>query len=166
MSILRYGIISDTHGHVPAAVFDLFDGVERIYHCGDVGRRRCLSDLEALAPVRAVAGNMDPWPMAGALPESLLDDAAFGTVGLAHGTEFGHDNEAIVRGLLSRWADASPRLILFGHTHVPLCEQRDGAWCVNPGSASVPKRGAAGTVALLTYDVDGDHINVEHLDCD
>ena len=34
-------------------------------------------------------------------------------------------------------------ILLYGHTHVPLCEDRDGIICMNPGSVSIPKEGSA-----------------------
>ena len=40
--------------------------------------------------------------------------------------------------------DALPRLqkgdiLLYGHTHVPLCREKEGILCLNPGSVSIPK---------------------------
>ena len=33
-------------------------------------------------------------------------------------------------------------ILLTGHTHVPLCTERDGVVCLNPGSAAIPKDGS------------------------
>ena len=33
-------------------------------------------------------------------------------------------------------------ILLYGHTHVPLCEEKDGILCLNPGSVSIPKEGS------------------------
>jgi len=30
-------------------------------------------------------------------------------------------------------------ILLSGHTHIPLCEERNGVLCMNPGSVSIPK---------------------------
>lgn len=30
-------------------------------------------------------------------------------------------------------------ILLFGHTHVPLCREENGILCLNPGSVSIPK---------------------------
>jgi len=150
--ILRYGVLSDTHGSVRPAVFDLFQGVRRIYHCGDVGSQECLMDLEVIAPLRAVYGNMDPWSIAGACPEKVIEAAEFGTVVLYHGSRFGHSNDAIMQGLYREFAADKPRLVLFGHTHVPVNELRHGVLFVNPGSASLPHPGAGPTAALVEYN--------------
>ena len=34
-------------------------------------------------------------------------------------------------------------ILLYGHTHVPICEEHDGIICMNPGSVSIPKEGSA-----------------------
>ena len=33
-------------------------------------------------------------------------------------------------------------IFLQGHTHVPMCEERGGILCLNPGSVSIPKNGS------------------------
>ena len=33
-------------------------------------------------------------------------------------------------------------VLLYGHTHVPLCEEKNGVLCLNPGSLSLPKEGS------------------------
>ena len=159
--ILRYGVLSDTHGSVPPAVFDLFRGVRRIYHCGDAGSQECLMDLEAIAPLRAVYGNMDPWSIAAAWPEKVIEAAEFGTVVLYHGSRFGHSNEAIMQGLYREFAADKPRLILFGHTHAAVSELRHGVLFVNPGSASLPRPGAGPTVAIVGYNAGSGNVDAK-----
>ena len=53
------GVISDTHGRLDDEVLELFAGVDRIVHAGDVGDERVLARLALVAPVTAVHGNMD-----------------------------------------------------------------------------------------------------------
>ena len=57
--IIRYGVISDTHGSVPANVFEVFEGVRRIYHCGDLGSLAAAAEFEAIAAAVA-AGAYHP----------------------------------------------------------------------------------------------------------
>src|SRR5216110_2710106 len=58
---MKICIISDTHGFLDPKVPELFAGVERILHAGDVGPHSLLLELEAIAPVTAVLGNTDTW---------------------------------------------------------------------------------------------------------
>lgn len=53
---------------------------------------------------------------------------------LTHGHRYGVDHFPNVKK-----GDA----IIQGHTHVPMNEVRDGVWCINPGSVSIPKEGSA-----------------------
>jgi Domain of unknown function (DUF3387)/Calcineurin-like phosphoesterase superfamily domain len=62
------GVISDTHGRLDPAVEELFAGVERIFHAGDVGAEAILARLRAIAPLTAVRGNCDDAPWGLALP--------------------------------------------------------------------------------------------------
>ena len=61
---MKVGVISDTHvpaivPSLPPAVFDIFKGVDLILHAGDIVDLSVLDELRAIAPVEAVAGNMD-----------------------------------------------------------------------------------------------------------
>ncbi|MCX7016458.1 MAG: metallophosphoesterase family protein, partial [Candidatus Sumerlaeota bacterium] len=83
MPVHRYGLISDTHGHLHPKVYEAFGGAEAILHAGDVGHPEILGDLAALAPVFAVQGNIDA--PAADLPLLRVLDLAFGQAILTHG---------------------------------------------------------------------------------
>ena len=40
-------------------------------------------------------------------------------------------------------------LFLFGHIHIPRCEQREGITILNPGSVSIPKGGSRNSYMML-----------------
>jgi len=68
---------------------------------------------------------------------------------LVHGHQYG-----IKRSLNSLYYKAQETgvdLVLFGHTHVPMCEQVDGIWFINPGSASLPRYGSHPSYALIDF---------------
>lgn len=158
---MRYGIISDTHGHIAGGVFDVFQGVIKIFHCGDVGSMDCIVELETIAPVLAVAGNMDHGMTSAELPGQYVESELFGVVVMMHGTPFGHHNDTIIRGMRQHFASFGPRVMLFGHSHMPLVRDLSGLTIINPGSASLPKAGARPTVALMEYDASIESIYAE-----
>ncbi len=41
-------------------------------------------------------------------------------------------------------------ILLFGHIHIPLHQEKDGILCLNPGSVSIPKNGSAH--GYMTYE--------------
>ena len=134
------GVISDTHGTLDARVADVFAGVDRILHAGDVGRQQVLWELQTIAPVTSVAGNVDRWePSADELPglQSMVVGGL--RVALIH-----------VRGELPRHVADESDIVVFGHSHLPLVDRQAGVLWVNPGSATQPRRSPIGrSVALI-----------------
>ena len=59
----KIGILSDTHGYWDDRYATHFAGCDEIWHAGDIGTDEVLERLNAIAPVRAVAGNIDGQPM-------------------------------------------------------------------------------------------------------
>ncbi len=59
---MRIGLISDTHipeacAHVWPQVLEAFEGVDYIFHAGDVHEFSVLDELQRIAPVYAARGN-------------------------------------------------------------------------------------------------------------
>jgi uncharacterized protein len=136
------GIIADTHGLMRPEALAALEGVALILHAGDVGRASVLDALRGIAPVHAVAGNIDA-PEAG-----LRQRVAFELEGvrlhLSHGHELGSPTPA---ALAARY-DAD--VIVYGHTHRPLIEQIGATLVVNPGAAGPARFKLKPSVALLT----------------
>ena len=137
------GLISDTHGHLRTAVFDALAGVERVIHAGDVEDPDHLTDLEAIAPVTAVSGNVDRHSVRAFVPEEAVVDVAGLRVAVIHG----HQVHPDYRLLLARFPDA--RVIVHGHTHVPRCDSVGNVLIVNPGAAGRAQKGYPPSVAIL-----------------
>lgn len=162
--IYRIGVISDTHGRLSASVFERLEGVDRLYHCGDFGSLDVVLELQAIAPLSGVAGNCDPWPVAGQFTEELVEQTPLGTVALLHGDRYGHDPRAIVAGMQRDFAEAAPRLCCFGHTHRRHLESRNGCHFLNPGSARLPKDGGAPSLAIVEGRPGSGDLFIRHVD--
>ena len=144
---MRLGVISDTHGRVHTRVLELFAGVERILHAGDVGNDDVLALLETVAPVTAVRGNTDHFPGALRLPEEARVDIDGCRILVVHDRSrwlAGHDEAE--RGALD--------VLVTGHTHLAVAESFGGLLELNPGSASGAGSGRLPTVAFLEV-IDG-----------
>jgi len=137
------GLISDTHGLVRPGVFLAFEGVDAIFHAGDVGGREVLKILATIAPVQAVFGNTDMRDDPG-LCLHFTDTVGGLTVHVSHGHELGSPTPA---KLLERY-DAD--VIVYGHTHKPLVMTSGGRLVVNPGAAGPPRFHLMPSVARLT----------------
>lgn len=123
------GVVSDTHGLLrPETLKHLFD-VERIIHAGDIGSPNVLAKLQTLAPVSAVRGNNDKGAWAEAIPETLLLEVR------GHAIHVLHDLAQIDLSPAASGID----VVISGHSHKPLLEQREGVLFLNPGSIG-PRR--------------------------
>jgi putative phosphoesterase len=129
MSTCRIGLISDTHGLVRDEAVAALKGCSHILHAGDIDEPEVLDQLRRLAPVTAVRGNNDRGEWARAIPEYEVVEFGQVTVYLRHDeAELDVDPKA-----------AGFQVMMFGHSHRPKVENRNGVLFVNPGSAG-PRR--------------------------
>jgi uncharacterized protein len=154
-AISEIGVVSDTHIparalYLPPELFKVFNGVQLILHAGDLVDEKVIDDLSALAPVEAVAGNMDPPGLQLRLGKLKLVRIGSTLIGLLHGDIAGHRvNFDRVRDLFK---PAEPRVIVFGHLHEPLNREEDGTLFFNPGSAVDPRRSPRSSCGKLTIN--------------
>jgi len=127
------GIISDTHNLLRSQVFDIFAGVDQIIHAGDIGSGDILTELETIAPVHAVYGNTDRFPLIERLKDR--EQLSFGDVHVFVTHIGGKPKE--MRRFYPEVALAN--VVIFGHSHRPLQVVDDGVIFFNPGSAG-PRR--------------------------
>ena len=153
------GLISDTHipdraREIPSKVFEAFDNVDLILHAGDLTSPRIIEELEKIAPVMAVQGNMDRANGVD-LPKAKTIEAEGLKIGVIHG-------EVYPRGdsdqLLYLAQELNVDILVSGHSHQPKIEQRNGVLLLNPGSPVVPRL-ADRTVMLL--EINNKEVDVE-----
>jgi putative phosphoesterase len=134
------GVISDTHGLLRPEAVGALAGSELIIHAGDVGSPEVLEELRRIAPVVAVKGNNDRGAWAETLPvyEAIEVNKTFVYVL--------HDLKEL---------DIAPaagfRVVVSGHSHKPLVEERRGVIYLNPGSAGPRRFKLPVTVARLKF---------------
>jgi uncharacterized protein len=128
-SVIRIGVISDTHGLLRPEAIEFLRGSDYIIHAGDVGAPEILDELRALAPLTAVRGNVDKDEWAQKLPESEVLEVAGVAIYVLHDlTQLDLKPKA-----------AGFAVVVSGHSHVPKQELRDRVLYFNAGSAG-PRR--------------------------
>ncbi len=137
--VLQVGLIADTHGLLRPEAVTALAGVDHIVHAGDADRAEILDALRDIAPVTAVRGNVDRGAWAAQLPATAQVQLGGVWIHVLH----------IVEGL-----DLDPRaagfdVVVYGHSHQPSLETRDGVLFVNPGSAGPRRFDLPVSVALL-----------------
>lgn len=166
---LRIGLIADTH--IPEAreslwpqVYEAFDGVDFIFHAGDIHELFVLDALEEVAPVYAARGNGEDG--SGGRPVQPEDprvryawtlEMEGVTVGLTHyvpAKEERPPNITVDRWVKRFFPDKTPDVIVYGDTHTELINEVDGILCVNPGSPTYPRNYNTqyGTIGFMELD--------------
>ena len=145
---IKIGVLSDTHGLLRPAVLEVLRSCDCILHGGDVNKPEILDTLRSIAPLYVVRGNNDrEW--AEGLPQSL-------TVTLGGVPFFMVHNKKDVPADLG---DA--RVVVFGHSHKYLEQQRDGRLGLHAGRCG--RRRAAQWTTMAVVPVDGGALRVEKL---
>jgi len=146
---LAIGVISDTHGLLRPEAVDALRGSDLILHAGDLGDKEVLDALGQIAPVTAIRGNVDTASWARTLPESEVINAAGVLVYMLHN----------VGQLDLRPEAAGFRVVVYGHSHQPKIEEKNGVLFFNPGSAG-PRRFAK-PVSVGRLRVEGGKVQAE-----
>ena len=133
------GILSDSHGHLDPRIKDTVNQCDYIVHAGDIFNAHILEQLQPKKELIAVAGNNDfPafWDesevdIVKALPKNGKIELPGGLLVVEHGHRLGnqpdHDD--------FRLDHADARLIVYGHTHRRVVDQKEEPWVVNPGAS-------------------------------
>ena len=143
------GVISDTHGRLDPAIEEIFAGVERIVHAGDVGDGAILAQLSAIAPLTAVRGNCDDAPWGLALPLAATEVFEGVRVVVVHDRVM---LEVYAKPEVRDAMSSGVGVLIHGHTHVAEASHEQETLCLNPGSASLPHYELPRSVALLRIE--------------
>jgi putative phosphoesterase len=123
------GVISDTHGLLRPEALVALQGAHYIIHAGDVGDPDILVQLAKIAAVTAVRGNVDREKWASQLPATNVLEVGTAAIYVLHD----------VGRLDLDPGSARFSAVIFGHSHRPSQEMRNGVLFFNPGAAG-PRR--------------------------
>jgi uncharacterized protein len=126
---MRVGVISDTHGLLRPEALEFLRGSEHIIHAGDIGSPEIVPELEKIAPVTAIRGNVDVQPWARRFAETEARELGGFHIYVIHD----------VNALDLSPAAAGFAAVISGHSHKPAQSSKDGVLYFNPGSAG-PRR--------------------------
>ena len=157
-------VISDTHmprgpRALPDRCLELLRGADAILHAGDFMALSVLHDLRSLGPpVHAVHGNVDDDLLKRALPERTVVELGGARVGMVHAA-------GARAGRLERLGRMFPdaAAVVFGHSHMPEHDERDGFQIFNPGSPTERRRAPTRTMGLATIEAGRIGFELVHL---
>lgn len=151
---MRVLIVSDTHGRHAALDRVLAEAgkIDMFIHLGDVEGGEEYMDAVLDCEKHILRGNNDFFSE---LPPEEEFYIGRYKVFITHGHIYyvSFEQEYIFEEGRARNAD----IVMFGHTHKPFFEQRDGVIALNPGSVSFPRQeGRRGSYMIMEIDADGD----------
>lgn len=123
------GVISDTHGLLRPEAKSILMGSQLIIHAGDIGDPAVIDELQGIAPVTAVRGNVDKGSWSARHPEYEVVEFNGKLIYMLHNLQE---------------LDIDPKgggfeAVVCGHSHQPKNEIQNGILYFNPGSAG-PRR--------------------------
>ena len=160
MRPMKVAVLADTHTSgftrtVPFSVWPFLESADHILHAGDVVDPTLLEELKALAPLTVVMGNCDALDVRdwGAVDEAIVELDGV-RIAMLHDSGASAGRRARMR---ARFPDA--RVVVFGHSHMPVNEDEDGLLLFNPGSPTWKRKAPFPSMGLLWVengDVEGE----------
>jgi putative phosphoesterase len=137
---LTIGVISDTHGLLRPEAIAALAGVDHILHAGDVGDSAILDRLREVAPLTAIHGNVDTSGPCADLPATEIVELGGRLFYLVHDLD-DLDIDPVAAGVA---------VVVSGHSHHALLQERNGTIYLNPGSAGPRRFDLPVTLARVT----------------
>jgi len=150
------GLISDTHGFLDSRFIYHLKNCDEIWHAGDIGSQEVAEKLKAIAPLKAVFGNIDSHKIRLEFPENLRFMCEQVDVFITHiGGYPGRYDKRVKKVLQSK----PPTLFICGHSHIlkVMNDKKLGILHMNPGAAG--NSGLHKVKTMLRFKIDGKNIS-------
>lgn len=163
--MMLIGVLSDTHmpkmaRRLPSRLVQKLKKADLILHAGDWCSLAVWEELSAIAPVEGVAGNNDGSDIVRRFGYKKRLELEGVRIGIVHGHQpLGRSGTE--RNAMSAFADNPVHVIIFGHSHIPVCKTVGHTLLFNPGSPTDKRRQPQYSFGLLHIH-DG-KVKAEHL---
>ncbi len=148
--MFKIGLLSDTHGYYDPRIASLFGEVDEIWHAGDVGDYEVILQLNMIAPVVAVYGNIDGTPIRSRFPGHQRLKREGLDIWMTHIGGYPGNYDRRVRDTIYR---DPPGLFISGHSHIlkVIPDKKGGFLHMNPGSAG--RNGMHQVRTLIRFEI-------------
>lgn len=146
---MKIAITGDTHGNmqIMRKLVQQLPPTDLLLHTGD--HAEDANFLQSITGVKTVSvcGNCDLH--CSVKPDEFLEIGNF-KIWLTHGHKYIKWSE---KSDLGYWAkQLGQDIVIYGHTHIPVCEYYDKSLLINPGSPARPRGGSDACFAILTLE--------------
>ncbi|MDD4414547.1 MAG: YfcE family phosphodiesterase [Oscillospiraceae bacterium] len=131
---MRILVVSDSHRNESALrnAITQQPRAELVIHLGDGARQaQAMADDFPKRKIEIVCGNCD-WGLSSVLPSFGLKSVGGYLIYYTHGHI--HSVKSGLYNIISAARERKADVLLFGHTHIPICIYDDGLYILNPGS--------------------------------
>ncbi len=156
LSVIRIGLLSDTHNFLHPKVYDFFEPCNEIWHAGDIGNIGLADELNKFRPLKAVYGNIDGADVRAVYPLHKKFYCENVTVWITHIGGYPGNYAPEIR---SRIKTHPPKLFISGHSHIlkVINDKKLGLLHINPGAAG--KYGFHKVITLVRFVINDDRIS-------
>jgi len=146
----KIGLLSDTHGYLHEGIREFFGNVDEIWHAGDFGNKEVIDQLEEIAPLRGVYGNIDDPLIRAHFPEDNVFSMEGAKIYMRHiGGYPGKYQPKALKTIINE----KPDLFISGHSHIlkVINDQKRKLLHMNPGAAG--KAGFHKKITALRFKI-------------
>ena len=155
-------LLSDTHGHLDQKIIKYINGVDEVWHAGDIGTKAVVDGISALKTIRGVYGNIDGHELRSQFPENQIFNCEGVKVLMTHIGGYPGRYNTRVKNLIYK---EKPQLYICGHSHIlkVIQDSKNELIHMNPGAVGV--QGFHQIRTLLRFEINHDKIeNLEAIE--
>ncbi|RSK27281.1 metallophosphoesterase [Bacillus sp. HMF5848] len=151
---MRIIVVADTHmpkmaKSLPKELIDDLKACDLILHCGDWQTIDVYHLFKQYGPVEGVHGNVDDEQLTKHLPLKQVISVGGFRIGIKHGHGSSSTTE---KRVLKAFQSDELDIILFGHSHIPVCKYVNNMLLINPGSPTNKRKQPQFSHAILRID--------------
>jgi|TARA_B110000263_G_C15171200_1_gene446993 putative phosphoesterase len=148
-------LLSDTHGFLDTRFFPHFKDSDEIWHAGDIGSIDVIDTLTAIAPTKAVYGNIDNHILRRSLKPTLLFKCEKVDVMMTH---IGGYPNNYAKGIKEKIKQYEPKLFVCGHSHIlkVMYDKKFNVLHMNPGATG--NYGIHEVKTIIKFTIEEDNI--------
>ena len=152
-------IISDTHSHIDNTILKYVKETDEVWHAGDIGNIKILTEIEKFSKIKSVYGNIDDHVIRSVSPETnsfFCEKIKICMIHIAGKPPYYNPK---TKKLISK---EKPRILIYGHSHILKVnhDKKNNLLCINPGAAG--RHGFHKKRTMIRFEIDG--INIKNME--
>lgn len=129
-------LLSDTHGHLDPKIHKYINGVDEVWHAGDIGSTAVANEISKLKTLKGVYGNVDGHELRCQFPENQIFSCQGVKVLITHIGGYPGRYNSRVKKLID---EEKPQLYICGHSHIlkVMKDRKNKLLHMNPGACGI-----------------------------